>query len=245
MFPSSLVLGKHCVTLAFISELAQSPWKNIKEKYCFQSRMNITAEEKIFYVKQNFPLSQKLMIYSQVYSLLFSVLLHDSWSADAVKVNCCTLSEELSACIDVYIELSLFVKQDLYVPLSSYLCVSVPISHPFRETAAFVLSLYLCITAQLLKKHMRFMKHHFRRCSKQRRDYTSHCFQRGLWKSRLQLAKKTKLLDRAPCNSGRRRDPIPSSAAHLPLLPEKQRRHGASHGIKELEEQHRTGIASN
>lgn len=83
------------------------------------------------------------MIYSQIYSLLFSVLLHDSCSAEAVKVKCCTLPEELSACTDIYIELSLSVRQDLYVPSSSHLCVSVPISHPFRETATFLLSLYL------------------------------------------------------------------------------------------------------
>lgn len=40
--------------------------------------MNITATEKVFYVKEsNFPLFQKLMISSQVDRLLFSALLPD------------------------------------------------------------------------------------------------------------------------------------------------------------------------
>lgn len=56
--------------------------------------MTITATENIFYVKENnFPLFQKLMIYSQVDCLLFSALLPDKLSADAMKLNCCDLTE--------------------------------------------------------------------------------------------------------------------------------------------------------
>lgn len=91
---------------------------------------------------------------------------------------------------------------------------------------------------------MRFTKLRFRRCS--REEIIQVTVSKGDYRKQayFQLAKKTKLLDLALCNGGRRRDPIPSSAEHLPLLLEKRRRHGASHGIKELEEQHRTGIAS-
>lgn len=67
--------------------------KNTQQN-CFQSRMTITATENIFYVKENnFPLFQKLMIYSQVDCLLFSALLPDKLSADAMKLNCCDLTE--------------------------------------------------------------------------------------------------------------------------------------------------------